>query len=91
MSANQFELNDIILLMMNFEMPREIARLKDLAWNRINKKRHSYCKLKKAVEDYSFQIYNIKTDVKIDQDKNNHLVLEPNLFAPSEEALPILW
>lgn len=94
-SMNRLEFNDLVKSMTNPKTSREVARLRDLRFIGIEKKLHVYHKLKKAFEEDNFE--NIHFDDKdsfrkIDQNNNDgHLILESNLFAPSEDALPILW
>lgn len=93
-SMNRLEFNELVRSMTNPKTSREMARLRDLRFIGIEKKLHVYHKLKKAFEEDNFEnIHFSEKDSfrKIDQASNDNLILESNLFAPSEDALPILW
>lgn len=93
-SMNRTEFNELVRSMTNPKTSREMARLRDLRFIGIEKKKHVYHKLSKAFEEDNFDSISFSEKDsfrKIDQNNNDNLILESNLFAPSEDALPILW
>ena len=59
----------------------------------LNRTKEKFDKIKKFAQlnDINSSFSEKDSFRKIDQNNNDNLILESNLFAPSEDALPILW
>lgn len=97
LTSERAEFNDLVRSMTSPSTTNEAARLRDLRLIKMESKSHLYLKLKRAFEQEDFQYEVFSAGEKSENSPNisskaeNELILDSNLMAPSEEALPVLW